>query len=341
MPNFSLPNEFPGSLLLSLLVIQSVIFLGFGSLVVSKSLGDSRSNFFGKIKGAWIGFFFLAQAVWPLLVFVDLYISPLSFLDIALYSAVAFSLGLIFCYRNFSQMGYGVQLVEYLKQQVSSLMTTIDLSEAEWQASKRLLEEWKIKVQQLEAKLESLTKHEEKDGNDSKVSPQIFFETQSLNSCAMGEAIHSTVEIVNQIAKDNNIPIQVQYSGTIDEFVLLFPEGIIQTMLQNIAMFMVSKLPKEVNSNIEIGMQRLHDRVEITLSDDGPGVQANSVLFEVFNRKTFGKVPPGRSLHPSLQKAVTNAQKIGATIWLESEFGIGTIFHLDIPPLVSEHAATA
>ncbi len=87
------------------------------------------------------------------------------------------------------------------------------------------------------------------------------------------------------------------------------------------------------HSEIEIHLVTILDTIHLTVIDKGVGIPAKNIphIFEMFTEAktvgTSGEVPHGLGLSISMQIAKAH----GGNIWVESEEGKGSAFHLEIP----------
>jgi signal transduction histidine kinase len=96
--------------------------------------------------------------------------------------------------------------------------------------------------------------------------------------------------------------------------------------------------PQEADRWVRIGVQRQEDgHWRISVSDNGLGIpeEMQDLVFEQFVR-AHPSVADGTGLGLSIVR--TAIEQIGGRIWLESEHGAGTTFHLTVvdPPLARE-----
>lgn len=96
--------------------------------------------------------------------------------------------------------------------------------------------------------------------------------------------------------------------------------------------------PQEEDRWVRVGVQRQEDgHWRISISDNGLGIpeEMQDLVFEQFVRAHPG-VADGTGLGLSIVR--TAVEQIGGRIWLESEHGTGTTFHLTVvdPPLAGE-----
>jgi signal transduction histidine kinase len=87
------------------------------------------------------------------------------------------------------------------------------------------------------------------------------------------------------------------------------------------------------NGKVEVRAQHVDDMIQITVKDDGLGMneEDQQKLFSNFFRSTDEKVreAPGTGLGLSITKNLIELQ--GGRIWFESEFRKGTAFHFTLP----------
>jgi signal transduction histidine kinase len=93
--------------------------------------------------------------------------------------------------------------------------------------------------------------------------------------------------------------------------------------------------PAEPNPVINIKVNVNSDYATIIIEDNGIGIQAQNIenIFQMFFRSTKNATGLGIGLY-IVQEAVS---RIGGTIDVESEFGVGTTFYLQIPNRFEEN----
>lgn len=103
----------------------------------------------------------------------------------------------------------------------------------------------------------------------------------------------------------------------------------IEQVLHNILLNAVQALEGRKDGIIEIRTSGLDSTVQISISDNGPGIPREhlSLIFDPF----FTTKPPGKGTGLGLSISLEIIKKHGGSIWVESESGKGTTFHIILP----------
>lgn len=80
---------------------------------------------------------------------------------------------------------------------------------------------------------------------------------------------------------------------------------------------------------IEVSLGAFPDHLELSVSDDGPGIPADALLrvFTPYHQIAVDRRGVGLGLH--ICKSIVEAH--GGRIWVESEVGVGTVFRFTVP----------
>ncbi len=96
----------------------------------------------------------------------------------------------------------------------------------------------------------------------------------------------------------------------------------------------VEAMPEERAGRILVRAERLHDSVRISVVDDGVGM-APEVLRRAFEPFfTTRRAGHGMGLGLSVARGLVEGH--GGTMWLESEPGVGTAAHVNLPDAPSQ-----
>ncbi|MFN3739711.1 MAG: two-component system sensor histidine kinase NtrB [Thermodesulfovibrionales bacterium] len=103
----------------------------------------------------------------------------------------------------------------------------------------------------------------------------------------------------------------------------------IEQVLYNILLNAVQALEGRKDGIIEIRTSGLDSTVQISISDNGPGIPREhlSLIFDPF----FTTKPPGKGTGLGLSISSEIVKKHGGSLWVESEIGKGTTFHIILP----------
>jgi two-component system sensor histidine kinase GlrK len=150
--------------------------------------------------------------------------------------------------------------------------------------------------------------------------------------CDLGAVIEKSVEAVELIARKGDIKLSSSV-GTIPMF--LADERRIQQVLDNLLSNALRFSPAGGEVKVDAFVVERHplDRalVEIRVSDDGPGIPAGEVqnIFRHFYQSRNHRGQQGTGLGLAIARHIVEAHK--GRIWVESEIGSGSTFHVVLP----------
>ncbi len=156
----------------------------------------------------------------------------------------------------------------------------------------------------------------------------------------LAQAAQGASEAVRPKARARNTEIDLQVAPEL--FVLADPRGVEQVVL-NLLDNAVKYTPP--NGHVWLRARRLNQHIELTVKDDGPGIEARHLprLFERFYRVDKGRSRDmgGTGLGLSIVKHLVTAMK--GDVRVESAPGQGSTFYvtLPVPPEVAGNPATA
>lgn len=106
-------------------------------------------------------------------------------------------------------------------------------------------------------------------------------------------------------------------------------ESQIEQVLHNIILNAIQAIDGRENGIIEIRTSASDSTVQISISDNGPGIPKEhlSLIFDPF----FTTKPPGKGTGLGLSISLEIIKKHGGSIWAESESGKGATFHIILP----------
>lgn len=106
-------------------------------------------------------------------------------------------------------------------------------------------------------------------------------------------------------------------------------ESQIEQVLHNIILNAIQAIDGRENGIIEIRTSASDSTVQISISDNGPGIPKEhlSLIFDPF----FTTKPPGKGTGLGLSISLEIIKKHGGSIWAESEPGKGATFHIILP----------
>jgi len=139
-------------------------------------------------------------------------------------------------------------------------------------------------------------------------------------------------EVTNNFGKDSGVSknVTVRYVDIPEILEGYLNPNVLKNTVTALVAYSMKTTPSE-GGNVEITLRNLKDRIEIMISSEGRGITPSSSLFEIFKRSGFGRIPTYLTLDPYLSKAKQYMEAIDSVIWIESEVGVGMIFHVEIP----------
>ncbi len=158
---------------------------------------------------------------------------------------------------------------------------------------------------------------------------QIVFKPEEIN---LTSVIYKIIELSNSIAEIKNISLNHNPS---DEIEVYTDQNMLKTVLRNL----ISNAIKftQPGGNINVFAISKQNQVEITISDDGVGMNKETIniLFKIdTNYTTTGTAnEEGSGLGLVLCKEFV--EKLGGNIWVESEEGKGSDFKFTLPLHIS------
>ena len=156
-------------------------------------------------------------------------------------------------------------------------------------------------------------------------SGKIVYEPESFN---LGEICQSMVKETTSHALSKGISVQ-SYVST--EFAVFTDKRMIKTVLRNI----LSNAIKFTHNNGEITLDanQTEEEITVSLADTGVGMneKALSELFNIAKENTTKGTNNEEGTGLGLQICKEFVEKMGGTIWAESEVNKGTVFYFTIP----------
>jgi signal transduction histidine kinase len=153
-----------------------------------------------------------------------------------------------------------------------------------------------------------------------------------LSRADLGQEIVQVVDELKDEYRESNLLIDVAENlpnADVDMDKTLF-RNIFRNILENSLKY---KGKYQDRVNVAVGLRRKNDHVEITLEDDGPGVEEDEIvkIFDIFYRcdKSRTDAEKGSGLGLAIaSKAVT---RFGGTIWAENAAGGGLAIKISLP----------
>ena len=143
----------------------------------------------------------------------------------------------------------------------------------------------------------------------------------------INEVIESAVGLLQHDARCKDVQFSMELSNDIP-LISCVPDQIHQVLV-NLLLNAVDAMEKEENPKIRIETQPVNNATRLTVSDNGEGIKEEhqSRIFEPFY--TTKEVGSGTGLGLSVSHGIIN--KIGGSINVESTYGKGTTFIIQLP----------
>ena len=143
------------------------------------------------------------------------------------------------------------------------------------------------------------------------------------------EIVQSAVRIVEPLAKDKGIPVEIKFPD--ENF---FPtKGDRGRILQVVLNLLTNAIKFTSHGKITVGVEELPDEMKVSVIDTGEGIypKEKGKIFEEFYRigDDLAGRPKGSGLGLSISKSIVEAH--GGKIGVESELGEGSTFFFTIP----------
>lgn len=102
-------------------------------------------------------------------------------------------------------------------------------------------------------------------------------------------------------------------------------------VFQNLISNALKYSKKDTPPKIHIGVKEYPDRWQFFVADNGIGIHSDyfEKVFILFQRLHTNSEYSGTGMGLTISKKI--AESLGGKIWLESEEGVGTTFHVEIP----------
>jgi len=154
---------------------------------------------------------------------------------------------------------------------------------------------------------------------------QINFNPKKLN---LSSIIQEIIEKSNSMAKIKDISLNQMKSDEIEAYA---DENMLMIVLRNL----ISNAIKftETGGNINISVISVENQVEISISDDGVGMndETRKQLFDISADKTTKGTANEKGSGLGLILCKEFVEKLGGNIWVESELGKGSDFKFTLP----------
>lgn len=153
-----------------------------------------------------------------------------------------------------------------------------------------------------------------------------------LKEASIKEGIESTLKILSQYYGRDKIPVESEYTDLPNIF--CYP-GQLNQVWMNLLSNAAEAVLNQSDALVSVKTRRVDETVEVTISDNGPGIdpEVQSKIFEPF----FTTKPVGQGTGLGLSICHSIIERHGGQISCESKVGEGTRFVVQIP-LHSDHA---
>lgn len=221
------------------------------------------------------------------------------------------------------------QLLDEHLQSLLELLTEMDEAEVQPQARERL-EQLKKDIE-YDYVLEDTQKIVKNIGTGAERMKKIVQNLRTFSRLDSGEkvpvnlreGIESTLQLLFYEYK-NRIEIVQEYD---DIPQIIGSPGELNQVFMNVLHNAIQAIPNQ--GQIKIAAREDGDSIRISFADTGPGIPPDEIdhLFDPFY--TTKKVGEGTGLGLSISYGIV--QDHGGRLWVESELGKGTTFHIDLP----------
>ncbi len=145
--------------------------------------------------------------------------------------------------------------------------------------------------------------------------------------------LESAVEIKSYDFKVNNINVNTQLSPDLPRS-MVDQQQLLQLVLNILTNAEQAMTETSGGGELTLAAIRAGDKIRISIADDGPGIKPENVnkIFDPF----FTTKGVGNGTGLGLSIAYGLVRQHGGDVWVESELGQGTTFHLELPILEFE-----
>ena len=146
----------------------------------------------------------------------------------------------------------------------------------------------------------------------------------------VGDCVHKSMRSLRSLAEVNKVTIQAKHDERLPEVMADRDrlEQVITNLLSNALKY--SPADKEVL----IRVTAVDNSVRVSVSDEGPGIPPDQVgrVFDRFQQLAGAKKGTGLGL--AIARALVEQHR--GRMWVESQLGLGTSFHFEIPAISGE-----
>jgi signal transduction histidine kinase len=148
-----------------------------------------------------------------------------------------------------------------------------------------------------------------------------------LSEVAIPDLLRSAVSMHSERAERGGITLTLHTEP--GEFTVTADERRVRQAVFNLLSNAIKFTPS--GGRIDITALADNDQVEIAVADTGPGIPAEDLesIFEEFEQTSEGKQAEGTGLGLPLSRKLVELH--GGRLWVESEPGRGSTFHITLP----------
>lgn len=158
---------------------------------------------------------------------------------------------------------------------------------------------------------------------------QLRSSSMDLQPCRVANVIDRAVAAADDTLDPRSIVIEDELPTVLADPARL--QDVFKHILENAALYNDADHPR-----IEIGAEREGDRWRLRIRDNGIGIDPryHDRIFDPFRRLHNREVYPGTGIGLSICRRIIEAH--GGRIWVDSQVGRGSTFHITLPPASSQ-----
>ena len=146
------------------------------------------------------------------------------------------------------------------------------------------------------------------------------------------ELFNEEFSVLNDMARGKNIEFKSSFS---DNLTIIADKNMIRTILRNLISNAIKFTHK--NGKVEIKSMIINNQVEISVSDSGIGMtkETSAKLFRIDANLSICGTENEKGTGLGLFLCKEFVEKHGGKIWVESEYGKGSVFKLVLPSTIT------
>ena len=148
----------------------------------------------------------------------------------------------------------------------------------------------------------------------------------TFTSCRIDQVIHEVVQTLRVLAKEKQIALEVEGLGSLPE--LNADERRLYNAFYNLINNAIPETPAGGSITVRGGHEPGSPYIALSVSDTGRGMPAH-IRERLFSARAVSTKKGGTGLGTKIVKDVIDAHQ--GKIWVESEPGLGTTFHMQLP----------